>query len=241
MCDLFSWIEVRTNNYANKHLPMKKRRTIYFLDDAEAKAYAYKNRRPLGAVIGHSAITQVYNIDDGVHKESIVQVPEELALAINRGDLDQLIVAGFTGIDEKVREQLSLPIRFCKDSHGRWINTQVKTRRLYEETCMLAVGDTVILGEHGYPPKGGKNWNATMQQYVGCHATITTEANTKDRSDSWIIRVSGNQWKWRVQNLLVVKHGSNTYDPPVSGKKFIRKLPIKGSTNLGYMLSDTCI
>lgn len=68
-------------------------------------------------------------------------------------------------------------------------------------------GDRVILGRHRFVD-GNKNWNPSMDAFVGMSARITELVGTEgDGSECFLVRVDADQgeWVWRVESLTPVK------------------------------------
>lgn len=85
------------------------------------------------------------------------------------------------------------------------------------------VGARVVLGRHTSTDGsyGGLNWNSDMDLFVGKIATIKSiEGN--DILGYLCCRVKGNNWNWRVQNMILAS------DIPLLTSEQKEKLNIHG-------------
>jgi hypothetical protein len=202
MCNLFSWLKHEDNG------------EILFCEDRDimqgASPYGY---------IGHHAIMSKYfyllDLDDPEvysHRESFLYVPEALALAVNDGRLDDIILEGVHNMPEDFQAMVKFPVRFEK-IEGRWKNMSIPSGKIMKDVFDfdVRIGDKVLLGEH-VDHGNGKNWNACMDELVGTEATVSLR--TKEYGNLYPgVEVEENEWFWRIENLQVLRDGE-WIDPP---------------------------
>lgn len=63
------------------------------------------------------------------------------------------------------------------------------------------VGARVVLGRHT-AVRGGRNWTSDMERFVGQISTIEY-IDGKDFYGCLMCGVKGNDWLWRVQNMIL--------------------------------------